>query len=102
MIVSVMYQIGAGNKFDIDYYLKTHMPLVGSLLKPMGLKDAQVLRGVGSPGGGPAAYHIIALLDFESLDKFTAAADAHGAAIFGDIPNFTDVQPTIQFNDRLS
>jgi uncharacterized protein (TIGR02118 family) len=101
MIVSVMYQIGAGNRFDLDYYLKKHMPLVSSVWTQMGLKEARVLRGTGSPAGGAAAYHVIALLDFDSLDQFTAAADAHGAAIFGDIPNFTDVQPAIQFNDRL-
>jgi uncharacterized protein (TIGR02118 family) len=101
MIVSVMYQIGSANRFDLDYYLKTHMPLVSSLWQPMGLKEARVLHGTGSPGGGPAAFHVIALLDFDSLDQFKAAVDAHGAAIFGDIPNFTDVQPAIQFNDRV-
>jgi uncharacterized protein (TIGR02118 family) len=96
-----MYQVGPGNRFDLDYYLKTHMPLVGSLWTSMGLKEAGVLHGTGSPGGGPAAFQVIALLDFDSLDQFKAAADAHGAAIFGDIPNFTDVQPAIQFNDRV-
>jgi uncharacterized protein (TIGR02118 family) len=102
MIVSVMYQVGAGQKFDLDYYMKTHVPLVGALWGPAGLKGAQVLQGVGSPSGDPAGYHIIALLDFESLDAFKAAADAHGAEVLGDIPNFTDVQPAIQFNDRLA
>jgi uncharacterized protein (TIGR02118 family) len=97
-----MYQVGTANTFDLDYYMKTHMPLVGSLWGPMGLKEARVLRGTGSPGGGPAAWHVIALLDFDSLDSFTAAANAHGTAIFADIPNFTDVQPAIQFNDRLA
>jgi uncharacterized protein (TIGR02118 family) len=101
MIISVMYQVGPGHKFDVDYYLKTHMPLVNSLFGPAGLKGAQVLQGAGTPSGDPAAYQIIALLDFESADAFKAAATAHGAAIFGDIPNFTDVQPTLQFNDRI-
>jgi uncharacterized protein (TIGR02118 family) len=101
MIVSVMYQIGPSQKFDLDYYIKTHMPLVGSLWGPAGLKEAQVLRGIGSPSGDPAGYHIIALLNFESVDAFKAAAAAHGKEVLGDIPNFTDVQPAIQFNDRL-
>ena len=102
MIVSVMYQVGQGQKFDLDYYMKSHIPLVGSLFGPAGMKSAQILQGVGSPSGSGAAYHIIALLDFDSFDTFKAAADAHGAAVFGDIPNFTDVQPVIQFNERLS
>jgi uncharacterized protein (TIGR02118 family) len=96
-----MYQVGPSQKFDVDYYLKTHMPLVGSLWTSLGLKEAQVLRGIGSPSGDPAVQHIIALLDFASVDAFKAAADAHGKEIFADIPNFTDVQPSIQFNERL-
>jgi len=31
-------------------------------------------------------FHIIALLDFESLDAFKAAATAHGKEVLGDIP----------------
>jgi uncharacterized protein (TIGR02118 family) len=102
VIVSVMYQVGSGNKFDLDYYMKSHVPLVGKLWGSSGLKGAQVLQGTGSPSGGPAGYHIIALLDFESMDAFKAAAAASGAEVFADIPKFTDVQPTIQFNDRLA
>ncbi|WP_216856023.1 EthD family reductase [Acidisphaera sp. S103] len=102
MIVSVMYQVGPGHKFDLDYYMKTHVPLVGRLWGSSGLKGAQVLQGAGSPSGDPAMFHIIALLDFESLDAFKSAAAAHGKEVLGDIPNFTDVQPTIQFNDRLA
>jgi uncharacterized protein (TIGR02118 family) len=101
MIVSVMYQVGSGHKFDLDYYMKTHVPLVGSLWGSFGLKEARILQGIGSPSGDPAGFHIIALLDFESLDGFKAAAAAHGKEVLGDIPNFTDVQPAIQFNDRL-
>jgi uncharacterized protein (TIGR02118 family) len=102
MLVSVMYQVGPGKKFDLDYYMKSHIPLVATLFGPAGLKGAQVLRGIGTPGGEPATYHIIALLNFDSVEAFKAAADAHGAAIFGDIPKFTDVQPTIQFNAVLT
>ena len=102
MIVSVMYPVGAGQKFDLDYYMKTHIPLVASLFGPSGLKHTQVLHGVGSPSGDPAGFLVIALLEFESADAFKAAVDANGAPVFGDIPNFTDVQPVIQFNQRLA
>jgi uncharacterized protein (TIGR02118 family) len=102
MIVSVMYQIGAGNRFDLDYYLKTHMPLVDARWAQYGLKSARVLRGIGSPSGDPARHHIIALLDFDTLDAFKAAAAAHGAEVLGDVPNFTDVQPDIQFSEVVA
>ncbi len=101
MIISVMYQVGPGQKFDLDYYVETHMPLVESLWKPAGLKGVEILKGISAPGGMAAPFDVIVLMDFESLDAFTAAAAGHGNEILGDIPNFTDVQPTIQFNDRL-
>ncbi|HET6307244.1 MAG TPA: EthD family reductase [Rhodopila sp.] len=102
MIVSVMYQIGAGNRFDLDYYMKTHIPLVDARWAPYGLKSVRVLRGIGTPSGDPAGHHIIALLDFGSLDAFKAAAEAHGAEVLGDVPKFTDVQPDIQFNEVVT
>lgn len=69
---------------------------------PARLKGTQVLQGFGSPTGDPAGYQVIALLDFDSVDAFKAAGHAHGAAVLGDIPNFTDVQPVIQFNEGLA
>ncbi len=99
MILSVVYQVGPDQRFDLDYYLGTHMPLVQCLFGPEGLKGTQVLQGVGTPGGTPAGYQVIAMLDFASVDAFKTAA--HGAKVFGDIANFTDVQPLLQFNERL-
>jgi uncharacterized protein (TIGR02118 family) len=102
MIVTVMYQLAAGQKFDLDYYLKTHMPMVEKLWGPLGLKSAKVLQGTGTPTGGPAVQHVIALLDFESLDAFKNAGRLHGKEVLGDIPNFTDAQAAIQFNETLA
>jgi hypothetical protein len=49
VIVSVMYPASAGAKFDMDYYRKTHIPLVGARWNDRGLRDAKVLTGVGAP-----------------------------------------------------
>jgi uncharacterized protein (TIGR02118 family) len=97
-----MYHVAAGQTFDLDYYLKTHMPMVGRLWGPAGMKSSQVLQGVGTPNGADVAQNIIALLDFESLDAFKAAARAHGKEVLGDVPNFTDAEAVIQFNEQLS
>lgn len=97
MIVSVMYP-ATGKKFDLDYYLNKHVPMVRRLWGPLGLKGAQVLRGTGAPNGG-ATYQLMALLDFGSLAQFQEAAKQHGKEVMGDIANFTDVQPVVQFNE---
>ena len=101
MIVSVLYKVGAGGKFDLDYYLATHIPLVRRLWGPAGLNSVQVLKGTGIAGGGAAEFSYIALLDFASMAAFEDAAQKHGGEILGDIPNFTDASPTIQFNDVI-
>ena len=102
MIVTVMYQVAAGQKFDVDYYMKAHMPLVHRLWDSAGLKGSQVLKGTASPTGEPATYHVMTLLEFESMDAFGAAAQQHGKEVMGDIANFTDGTTILQFNDQLS
>jgi uncharacterized protein (TIGR02118 family) len=99
IVVSVMYPTTPGAKFDMDYYLGKHMPLVGARCKSLGMSDAKVLRGAGAPGGGAAAYSVIALLTFGSVEQFQSAMDKHGAEILGDIPNYTSVQPVIQISE---
>ena len=102
ILVSVMYPAGAETKFDLDYYMKTHMPLVRDRWTPLGLKNAQVVKGAGKADGTPADYQMMAFLTFESLDAFKAAGKAHGAEIFADIPNFTNAQAVVQINDILA
>lgn len=97
ILVTVMYP--PGEKFDTDYYLKTHMPLVKDRWGPLGLKSAQAIKGVVKADGGAPDYQMIALLTFGSMDEFKAAGKAHGKEIFDDIPKFTTVQAVVQIND---
>jgi uncharacterized protein (TIGR02118 family) len=101
IIVSVMYPATEVATFDEDYYLRTHVPMVGARWKDCGLREAKVLRGSSAPGGGAPAYSIIALLTFDSAAAFQQALERHGAEIIGDIPKFSNVQPVIQINDVL-
>jgi uncharacterized protein (TIGR02118 family) len=97
ILVSVMYP--AGQSFDMDYYLGHHMPLVRERWSSLGLHDARVVKGVGTPDGGPAPFQVMALLTFDSVDAFKKAAATHGEEIFADIPKFTQAQAQIQIND---
>ena len=95
--VTVMYP--PGEKFDVDYYLKTHMPLVKDRWGPLGLKSAQAIKGVVKADGSAPDYQMIALLTFGSMDDFKAAGKAHGKEVFDDIPKFTKAQAVVQIND---
>ncbi len=102
IMVTVMYPATDGVRFDMDYYLKTHVPMVDARWRSCGLQDVKVLHGVGAPGGGAATYSVIALLTFGSAQEFQRAVEQHGKEILGDIANFTDIQPIIQINDVIA
>ena len=97
--VTVMYPAGKDSKFDIDYYCKSHMPMVqakvGSALKKMAVE--QGLAG-GAPGSAPT-YLAFGHLYFDSVAAFQTAFGPHAASIMADVPNYTNTQPIIQISD---
>jgi uncharacterized protein (TIGR02118 family) len=100
IVVSVMYPYADGSRFDLEYYMQKHIPLVQRVWGPMGLVgNVQVLRGVGSAAGGQPDFQIIANLSFTSLEQFQLAGKAHGREVMGDIANFTNVEAVIQFSE---
>lgn len=101
--LSVMYPNIEGSKFDMDYYLGTHLEMVSARLSDKGLVSARVVKGLGTPDPEtPAPYQVIALVEFESAEKLTAAMAIHGEEIMGDIPNFTDVTPVVQISENIT
>jgi uncharacterized protein (TIGR02118 family) len=97
--VNVLYPNSDSIKFNMNYYLDTHIPLVSKLLGAA-LKGVLVQQGIaGGAPGSPPEYAVISVLRFESMEAFQAAFVAHAAAITADIKNFTNVEPTIQFSD---
>lgn len=99
IIVSVMYPYTESARFDLDYYVKKHMPLVASRGQDLGLQSYQVLRGLEV--GGKPAYHVVAHLIVSSVQAFQSGMETHGAEIMGDIPNYTDIRPVIQFSETV-
>jgi uncharacterized protein (TIGR02118 family) len=96
--VSVLYPNGTNNKFDMNYYLTKHIPMVKQKLGSA-CKNVVVEEGVsGGAPGAPATYLAMAHLTFDSVDAFQKAFTPHAEAIMGDIPNYTNAQPTIQIS----
>jgi uncharacterized protein (TIGR02118 family) len=97
--VSVLYPNTAGCKFDMGYYLAKHMPMVqqklGAACKRMAVEEG--IAG-GAPGA-PATYVAMGHLYFDTTDAFQAAFAPHAQAIMADIPNYTNIQPTIQISE---
>ena len=54
----------------------------------------------GAPGEGPT-YIAMGHMYFDSVADFQTAFGPHAKEILGDIPNFTNVQPTVQISDVI-
>lgn len=98
-IIAVMYPGADGSRFDHDYYMQSHIPLVRRLWSPFGLQDIAIMRGIAGPDGAAPTYTLIAQLTFDSMDAFNGGAAKHSGEIFADIPKFTDSTPVLQFNE---
>ena len=97
--VSVFYPHKEGARFDMAYYLNTHIPMVAQKLGAA-VKSASVEHGLGgiSPASAPA-FVVMAHFGFDSMDAFQAAFGPHAAVIMADIPNYTSIEPLIQISD---
>jgi uncharacterized protein (TIGR02118 family) len=97
--VNVLYRQTDSTKFNMNYYLDTHMPLVSKLLGSA-LKGVLVQQGIaGGAPGSPPEFAVITVLRFDSMESFQAAFTPHAPTVMADIVNFTNVTPSIQYSD---
>jgi uncharacterized protein (TIGR02118 family) len=97
--VSVLYPNKPGARFDMDYYCNKHFPLVKARLGAA-VKGIAVEQGIaGGAPGTSAAFIAMGHLYCDSVEAFQAAFAPHMQEIMGDIPNYTDIEPTLQISD---
>ena len=98
--ISIFYPNTPGARFDMDYYLHTHMPMsIEKLSASQGFRGVSVERGVGGadPGSAPTYIAMCHYL-FDSAEDFLAAFQQHADFLQRDIANYTDLQAIIQFS----
>lgn len=97
--VSVLYPNKEGKKFDMNYYLETHIPLARKLLGAA-CTNAAVDHGIaGGTPGSKAPYVAIGHLFFNTVEDFMSLFGPNANVIISDIPNYTDTTPVIQINE---
>jgi uncharacterized protein (TIGR02118 family) len=97
--VSVFYANGEGKRFDIAYYCERHMKLVQRLCGSA-LKGTAVEHGMsGMAPGSAAPFLAMGHLYFETVAAFQASFGPHVNEIVGDVPNYTNIEPTIQVSE---
>jgi len=97
--VSVLYPNTEGSKFDMDYYCRSHIPMVREKLGATCTGAAVELGMSGATPGSRPAFIAMGHRYFESVEEYQPAFGHHAHAIMADIPNYTDIQPTIQISE---
>ena len=97
--IAAAYPRLEGKKFNMDYYIHTHLPFVWQKFSPYGLRKIEVDQGVGKPGGGVSPFFAIGYLYFDSLADFQECYASVGQEVVGNIPIYTDVTPMIQVGE---
>jgi uncharacterized protein (TIGR02118 family) len=96
--ISILYPNKPGSRFDVEYYLNTHMPMAARLLGDA-VKAITVEIGQPGLGGEPAPFAAICGFTCETTEDFMGAFTSVAGELQGDIPKYTDIEPVIQVSD---
>jgi uncharacterized protein (TIGR02118 family) len=96
--VNVMYPYAEGARFDHTYYRDRHMPLVKARLGSA-CHYYTVEKGVAGRAGAPPAFVAMCAFFCDSIEAYEAALQPHGAEVRGDLANYTDIVPVLQFSE---
>lgn len=94
--VTVLYPNSPGAKFDMNYYVSHHMPMVRERCAPACRGIAAEGGLAGAEPGSKAPYIAAGHLTFDSVEAFQKSFGPHASEILADIPNYTNTQPVIQ------
>jgi uncharacterized protein (TIGR02118 family) len=97
--VSVLYPFSDGARFDMDFFLRQHMPLVDDVWGSALIKR-EVDAGLSGPGRGTnPTYVAMAHLYFESIESFLGAIGPRNQELEKEAARFTDIKPIIQVSE---
>jgi uncharacterized protein (TIGR02118 family) len=85
------YPAQEGVRFDRDYYVATHLPLVEQAWGPFGLVSAQAF--FPSREGGHVAIAVLTFSDEAAIGE--ALGSAATESVLADIANFTGIAPQL-------
>jgi len=85
-----------GHRFDEAYYRKTHLPMVGSVMGPHGVKRVEMVKVTSAGAGSAPPYQVIFSAYFETAAGLQhALTDPRIGEVMGDIANFHDGAPDV-------
>lgn len=93
-VLRVCYRQGV--RFDEQYYVSRHLPLVGSVLGPHGVTNIEMVKIGPNPDGSQPPYQVMFSAYFKSVAGLQQAMqDPRMPDVLGDIANFYDGTPEV-------
>jgi uncharacterized protein (TIGR02118 family) len=93
-VLRVCYKSGV--RFDESYYLSKHMPLVGGIMAPFGVRNVEIVRVGPNPDGSKPQYQFMFSAYFDSPAALQKAMEGpRMPEVMGDIQNYYDGAPDL-------
>lgn len=97
--VSFFYPNTQESKFNLDYYLTQHIPMLREQLEPQGLVSVEIDEGIGTPKpDSPVPFVVVEHLFFNNYEQMQMALGTHSEVLMTDLTNFTNIEPLVQIN----
>jgi uncharacterized protein (TIGR02118 family) len=96
--VTLLYPNKEGARFDWDHYLKIHIPMGKKVFGDR----YEIRRAIAAVDGSPAPFLAIVRLFVDSREKFLELITQQGAALLADMPNYTNIEPVLQFDEIVT
>ncbi|WYZ45683.1 hypothetical protein EsH8_VIII_000999 [Colletotrichum jinshuiense] len=92
--ITVVFPNEPDAKYDIDYYVANHMPMIQDLWGKYGVKSWSVTKFQNSVDGSAPLYAFGSVVTWGSVDQMrTAFAGPEAEGIMGDVANFSNKHP---------
>ena len=99
-VLRVCYKHGV--RFDENYYIKTHLPLVGGIMGPFGLRNTEVVKVASAADGSAPPYQLVFSAYFDSADALQKAmTNPRMPEVIGDIAKFYDGMPDMTIGETV-
>lgn len=84
--IAIIYNRTESTTFDFDYYVKTHMTMVGRLTNPVKVEADKIAP---MPDGSPAPVHCLGYIYYNSLEEMEKSSGTDAMEeLMADIPNY--------------
>lgn len=97
--LTVLYPNADGARFDMDYYLTSHIPMLKRVFGSA-LKGCVVEQGLGGRDPGTRAeFAVLCHLRFDSVESYRQAIGPVAAQVRDDVANYSSEAPIVQLSD---